>query len=1087
MGRRNVPARGLGHARLFPGILGSEEFMKKTLVLGTALLVLAGYTPSGQGTSSSLSVMRATPRVEAQTGFGRMPLYFVRGTGEPSENAIFSVRGKDKSIYFSPEGLTFILGERQAIKPASVLDPAGAAGGGQDRGHRRWTLKLDFVDSNPDVRPEGADPLPTVISYFKGRPEDWRTGLPAYSRIVYANLWPGIDLIYSGTPGKLKYEFVVRPGADPSRIKLAYRGAEPLSVDGEGRLTVATPMGSFQDDRPSAFQEVDGKKAPVALAYALENEAASDARQAYGFRVGSYDKTKTLVLDPTILVYCGFIGGAGDDRGMSVAVDSAGCAYVVGSTMSDETSFPVATGPDLVFNGGNMDAFVAKVKADGTGLVYCGYIGGAQNDLALGVAVDSSGNAYIAGVTASDQTSFPVVNGPSLVFKGGAAIPGYPEFAGDAFVAKVNSAGTGLSYCGYIGGDKTDVARGIAVNSAGAAYVTGVTLSSETSFPVKVGPDLTMNGPLDAFVAKVKPDGTGFDYCGYVGGANGDTWGQGLALDTSGSAYVAGFSKATESYGFPVNIGPGLISKGGYDAFVAKVKPDGTGLTYCGFIGGANDDRGFGIAVDGLGCAYITGDTGSSEATFPVKVGPDLTFNGGSRDAFVAKVMTDGTGLVYCGYVGGSNDNDSGNSIGVAQVAGNWTAYISGSTNSSEFESFPVTLGPGLTYGGAGDGFIARVTASGAYLVFCGYIGGAGVDNGIGLAVDSSGIAYISGWMNSVSGFPAVVGPDLAQNGSYDAFVAKVTDGLAVPVMTGPPNGAQQQPLTVGFEWTDPNTAPQEKGYYLRYKIAGGNYAYYTTFPDTTSLYPNWFTLNTTYNWNVQALSNNTTDFPDSAWANGGVDFSFRTIGSYVLFAPVLSSPASGSVNQPTSLTLRWIDTNSNPQETKYQIRIKPAGGAYSNFAAAKDATSYLLKGRSPNKTYSWNVKAVGNGTTVGDSPWANGGVDWTFTTAAPVKLNAPVLVSPANGATDQPLSVTLRWTDTNSSPQEVGYQVRFKPAGGAYKTYNVGQNVAQLVRSGLLKNKVYSWNVRATGDGKGLLTSAWANGGVDWKFTTQK
>jgi len=1060
--------------------------MKKVLVLGTATLILLGFISSGQGINLAPSAWRAIPQVRTRPDYGRMPLAFVPSPAETKEGAIFSVRGKNKSIHFSPEGLTFVLTEPVSSKRTSGLDPAAAESGVQDRGVRRWTLKLDFVGSNPEARPAGLERLPTAVSYFKGQPEEWRTGIPAYSRIAYANLWPGIDLVYSGTPNKLKYEFVVRPGADPSRIRLAYRGAERVTVDAEGRLTVATPLGTFQDDRPMAFQEVDGKRAAVSLAYALDGEAASEARRAYGFQVGRYDKTKALVLDPTILVYCGFIGGTADDVGTSIAVDSSGAAYVVGYTMSDENSFPKTTGPDLIYNL-NYDAFVAKVKADGSALVYCGYIGGTDNDLALGVAVDASGNAYVAGVTASDQASFPVVKGPSLVYQGGTAIPvGDLVLSGDAFVAKVNAAGTSLAYCGYIGGTGTEVARGIAVNSQGQAFVTGVTNSSESSFPVKTGPDTTMNGPADAFVAKVKPDGTGLEYCGYIGGLNGDTWGQSLALDASGSAYVTGFTKATDSY-FPVNVGPSLTSKGGYDAFVAKVKSDGSGLAYCGYIGGAHDDRGFGIAVDGTGCAYVTGDTKSDETTFPVKEGPDLTYNGGDRDAFVAKVMADGTGLEYCGYIGGSNDNDSGNSIGVAQVAGYWTAYVAGSTNSSESESFPVTLGPGLTFGGAGDGFIARVAHSGDKLVFCGYIGGAGTDDCFGLAVDGSGTAYVAGRTNSLSGFPASVGPDLSQNGNYDAFAAKVTSGLVPPVLIGPPNGSQNQPLTSDFVWVDTNNAPQEKAYHIRYKIAGGAYQYYDSPQDSTSLDLPWLTLSTTYNWNIQTLSNSPTDFPDSAWANGGIDFAFRTQGNLVLFAPVLVSPANGSLGQPTSVTLTWVDTNSSTQETKYRIRVKPAGGAYANFTAAKNATSYLLTGRAVNKTYYWNVQAVGNGTTIGDSPWANGGVDWTFTTAAPVKLNPPVLVSPANAAVGQPLSVTLSWTDTNSSPQEVGYQVRIKPAGGAYKTINVGQNIAQLVRSGLLKNKIYSWNVRTKGDGKGLLTSAWANGGVDWKFTTQK
>ena len=299
---------------------------------------------------------------------------------------------------------------------------------------------------------------------------------------------------------------------------------------------------------------MEGQHLEVAAAYSLEGEA-SDGVQ-FGFRVGAYDKQKVLVIDPVILLY----GGSGNDEVRGIAVNSTGAAYLIGSTPSTEASFPVTVGPDLTFNGSD-DAFVAKVNPSGTALDYAGYIGGSGHDEGVGIAVDSTGHAYVTGYTDPDEGTFPVTVGPDLTYNGG---------DWDAFVAKVNPSGTALDYAGYIGGSSSDYGNGIAVDSTGAAYVTGSTLSSEASFPVTVGPDLTFNGSDDAFVAKVNPSGTALDYAGYIGGSSGD-WGLGIAVDSTGHAYVTGQTVSSEA-SFPVTVGPDLTFNGGdFDAFVAKV------------------------------------------------------------------------------------------------------------------------------------------------------------------------------------------------------------------------------------------------------------------------------------------------------------------------------------------------------------------------------------------------------------------------------------------------------------------------------------------------------------------------------------
>jgi hypothetical protein len=393
--------------------------------------------------------------VQSAVGYGNIPLFFTPNRGQLDERVGYAIPGKDKSVYFTPEGLTFILPERGSASPMREkrnlreIEPGEI---GQEARRKRWVVKLDFVGARRDVRPESLEKAETLVSYFKGRPEEWRAGLQTSAKIIYRDLWPGIDLIYYGTVNRLKYDFIVHPGADPARIKLAYRGADRVEVTGEGRIEVATPLGVFQDEIPAAWQERDGKRADVAVAYALLAEQptvrvaglsliANDSTatsgihprhrgHVYGFTVGRYDPSRTLVPDPAMLIYCGYIGGSGSDYGYGIALDSAGNAYVTGDTDSSQATFPVMAGPDLTYNGGSTDAFVAKVNPAGAALLYCGDIGGSGNDYGYGIALDGAGSAYVTGAT--NSTNLPVT----------ATWP-YQTFNGlyDAFVAKIQETG----------------------------------------------------------------------------------------------------------------------------------------------------------------------------------------------------------------------------------------------------------------------------------------------------------------------------------------------------------------------------------------------------------------------------------------------------------------------------------------------------------------------------------------------------------------------------------------------------------------------------------------------------------------------
>ncbi len=359
--------------------------MKARIFVIISVIAVLALLLSGAAVAHPSAVQAdAATRARVEAALDQLPLYFIENRGQLDEQVTYYIQGGDKTLYFTSEGVTFALTappeEPDPSAPERRRGPGGGAGspspsgiGGRGvRASRRWAVKLDFVGANPDVRPIGEEKTDAIVSYFKGSPDQWHTGLPTYGRLVYRDLWPGIDLAFNGTVTQLKYEFIVHPGADPGRIRLAYRGAEGVRLNGGGQLEVTTPLGGFTDDVPMAYQEVEGRSVAVQVAYDLavasgEPDSPAAGAAAISFRLGAYDPTRPLVIDPAVLIYCGYIGGSDFDEGEGIAVDGAGAAYVVGGTLSSESEgFPVAVGPDLTSNGG-YDVFVAKVTVGGGG------------------------------------------------------------------------------------------------------------------------------------------------------------------------------------------------------------------------------------------------------------------------------------------------------------------------------------------------------------------------------------------------------------------------------------------------------------------------------------------------------------------------------------------------------------------------------------------------------------------------------------------------------------------------------------------------------------------------------------------------
>ena len=610
----------------------------------------------------------------------------------------------------------------------------------------------------------GTDELPSKSHYLIGNdPRGWQTDVPHYGKVRYENVYPGVDVVYYGRHGQLEYDIIVAAGADPRGITLAFEGAERLAKDEQGDLVLDTSAGRLRLRRPFVYQEVEGARKQIAGDYRLKG------KDHIAFQIGPYDPSRPLIIDP-ILSYSTYLGGTEGEAATHIAVDANGNAYITGATTS--ANLPTEGSLGSGFAGGNFlmsDGFVTKLNAEGSALVYSTYFGGTDDDMGLGIAVDGEGSAYVTGATRSSD--FPVVGPVQPAFGGGDVV-----FGSDAFVLKLNPAGSGLTYSTYLGGGGDDGGAAVALDSGGNAHVTGFTTS--TDFPVTDPLQPANNGGerlgSDAFVAELSADGSQIVYATYLGGSSDDA-GNGIAVDGGGSVYLTG---VTYSADFPT-VNPFQGDHGGFaDSFVAKIGAAGSALAYSSCLGGESDDIGFSIAVDGENSAYLTGGTGSLD--FPLTGAVQPEFGSVDRlgfDAFVTKVNGDGSALVYSTYLGGS-----GVEFGFAvAVDSTGNAYVTGNTSSTDF---PVGNALQADNAGRTDGFLAKMTADGSTLEYSSYLGGSEADDTVGIGLDPSGNVYVAGSTRSPDS-PVTFGAfQTTVGGGKDVFVAKIVAGEPPPKIT---------------------------------------------------------------------------------------------------------------------------------------------------------------------------------------------------------------------------------------------------------------------------------------------------------------
>jgi hypothetical protein len=724
------------------------------------MLINADYVKNDQKINFPKNTGKAN--LKPNIKYGKLPLYFIPNNGQVNEKAKFYVKASRYTLWLTREG--FVFDSVKKVKVEAEVEEEAAPFGqiinafGKDtnknvpgkflspdihasmqyHSHSPHSPKIErdvsrFIFLNANKNPEIV-PLEGTehrVNYFIGNDKSkWKTDIKASKAVLYKNVYKNINLKVYGIEKQIEYDWIVKPGGNPDNIIFEYRNVKETRIDDKGNLVIETEFGEMKHKKPISYQIIKTQKQKGT------KTRSKNIKVMVNFKKNGKNTFKFEVGEY--------------DKKYDLIIDPVfltHSTYLGGS--GDDRGYGIAVdssgnayvtgrtnGTDFpakspyMTDAGIMDAFVTKLSVSGNSLIYSTYLGGDYYDSSVGIVVDSSGNAYVTGYTSS--TDFPTKN-PYMTDPG----DGYYN----AFVTKLSSTGNSLIYSTYLGGGDSDQGDGIAVDGSGNAYVTGNTWS--TDFPTENPYMNDLNGVQDAFVTKLSSSGSSLIYSTYLGG--GDYWdeGYGIAVDSSGNAYVTGHTSSTD---FPTK-NPYMTDPGDSDTdvFITKLSASGNSLIYSTYLGGNNDDQGKGIAVDSSGGAYVIGYTLSPD--FPTK-NPYMTDPGdGYYDAFVTKLSPTGDSLIYSTYLGGSHF-DSG--MGIA-VNSSGSAYVTGFTGSTDFP----TKDPYMTDPGDGwyDAFVTKLSSTGDSLIYSTYLGGSYYERGYGIAVNSSGSAYVTGYTGSTD-FP---------------------------------------------------------------------------------------------------------------------------------------------------------------------------------------------------------------------------------------------------------------------------------------------------------------------------------------------
>jgi hypothetical protein len=699
-----------------------------------------------------------TPAVRrtAATTYGRLPLSFEANLGQTDERVKFVARGRGYGLFLTRDAAIL------ALRDGSLAPAPEAASQTRESQQRSATLRFALVDGNPNPTIRGTDELPGKSNFLIGNdPKKWHTNVPTYAKVRYEDVYPGIDLVYYGNARELEYDFVVEPGADPNLIRFVLdpgsaknaaraHDASAVRIDPDGSLVVPVATGELRFHKPVVYQ-------PARAHECEKTSAASSAGCAQQRGRDGVDGRFVILADNRV----GFELGAYD------------------------TTRPLIIDPVLE---------------------YSTFYGGAETDVIGGIAVNASGNAYVAGTTDSFE-DFPTSDNLS------------PDNGGttdvhqtDAFAAEINAEGTGYVWSTYLGGTSTDDGRAIAIDDSGNVYVTGFTASED--FPVKNEYDDDQTGSFSVFVTKIAPDGTSILYSTYLSATYNNNGGHAIAADKNGNAYVTGLLDITP--GFPQRNGfvSDCDAEEATSGFITRLDTTKSGdesLVYstvlCNFF-----SIGHGIAADDIGNVYVAGETDWPD--FPTKNGFKTECDecdNTHTDAFFIKVDTDASGaesIVYSTFLGG---------IGFERAYAlalddDGYVYVTGMTFSPDF---PVTEGALQTTRDTGfDAFVTKIDPAGVgeeSLVWSTYLGGSDSDIGTGIAVDASHNVYVALDTES-SDLPTRSAPQASFGGGVttqfppedpsDAYVAKIRSDASDLLYATYVGGSHNETPFVGASWT---------------------------------------------------------------------------------------------------------------------------------------------------------------------------------------------------------------------------------------------------------------------------------------------
>jgi len=703
--------RALSFPNRFPFSPGFYLIIFLSLFLLAVLPVLSGLPVFFQ------TAQEFAPAVESLNSF---PLAFVPSQDQSAGAAAFESLSMNGSLAFTPAGLS--------LKLPAVGDLSGQS------------LQVTFLGANPDVRILPEQRLAAEVNvYASSQPEGWITGLPTYQAVRYQSLYPGIDVVYSSQEGQLKSTYILSAGAEPESLRWMYAGAEAVAVGPGGELGINLPDGTrLSEQAPVAWQEIGGQHRSVDADYRVGSDGS------VSFSLGAYDPAAALIIDPTF-IYESVFNFAQFDNGWDIAVDASGSAYIVGRAYNTDN-----------------DVLVAKIAADGS-LQYMTILRGTKHEAGVSLALDGQGGLLIAGWT--DSSDFPILNASQPVLNG----------FRDAFIVKLSTQDGSLLFSTFFGGSRADEGHGIALNAAGEIYLVGTTDSTDLPLvnPIQAGLNLTSCFCNDVFVTRFSPDTSSVLSSTYLGGARDDT-GTAIGLDASGDIYIAGYTLSTD---FPLQNALQPVSAGGQEGFAARISADGSHLVYGTYLGGADIDSINSLSVDGSGYAYLVGNTRSAD--FPTTLGSYQPGFAGAvlgcglppyeplrncDDAFVTRLLPDGSGFAYSTYLGGTRD-DIVRDVAIDPAG---RAHVIGYSQSTDFP--PQGTGGSTAF----VIIVAQLGADGSTLNYSLQIPSAVANAGHGITLDSLGDVYITSGQNS----PA------------DTYVARISSGggsVPTPTSTLPP------------------------------------------------------------------------------------------------------------------------------------------------------------------------------------------------------------------------------------------------------------------------------------------------------------